>query len=189
MKPAAETLEQAFHRIQRNLRAYLRRRLPDPALADDLLHDVFLKAITSLRTGRHIENLTGWLYAAARTAVVDYYRTRGIVTEEFANDLIQDDASDDLQLHTELSYCLRSLIEKLPALYKETLIATELEGKTMRWLAEDQGVSVSAIKSRVSRGKSMLKEKFLACCDIEVTGGLVSDYHLRSASDGAEKCA
>lgn len=58
----------------------------------------------------------------------------------------------------------------------------------MRTLAEQQQVSVSAIKSRASRARVMLKEKLLECCHIEMTDGLVSDYHRISPTRCGEKC-
>jgi RNA polymerase sigma-70 factor (ECF subfamily) len=189
MTPATEDIEDAFLRLRQSLRGYLRRRLPDRTQADDLLQDVFLKALTSRRSGRRIENLSGWLYTATRTALIDHYRSQGTPTE--ALDLDKDwprEEAEELQMHQELSSCLRPFIERLPVLYRETLIATELEGATMRTLAENQGVSVSAIKSRAARGRAMLKEALLACCHIEMKGGLVTDYHRKPTSGCDGKC-
>lgn len=173
-----DELEEAFARLRESLRSYLRRRLPDSVQAEDLLQGVFLKALATQRSGRRIENLSGWLYAATRNALVDYYRAMPaaaeVLDEEFP---APDDEADEMKMHRELSTCLRPFIERLPTLYRDTLIATELEGETMRALAEDEGVSVSAIKSRASRGRSLLRAALLACCHIEMQGGRVSDYH------------
>ncbi|WP_181919505.1 sigma-70 family RNA polymerase sigma factor [Alkalilimnicola ehrlichii] len=187
MNPATEDLKDAFTHFRLSLRRYLRRRLPDPAQADDLLQDVFLKALTAQESGRRIDNLAGWLYAATRTVLVDHYRAQAAPTQALDEEL-PDDEDDEASLHQELSLCLRPFIERLPPLYRETLLATELEGKAMRALAEEQGVSVSAIKSRAARGRAMLKAKLLACCHIEMKGGLVSDYHRKPMSDCAGGC-
>ena len=93
-------------------------------------------------------------------------------------------------MHSELSECLMSFVEQLPLIYRETLLATDIRGETMRGLAERQQVSVSAIKSRASRARGMLKERLLACCHIETTSGLVSDYHPHTTTcRQGEKCA
>lgn len=66
----------ALSRLQQSLRSYLRRRVFDPTVDEDLLQDIFVKALASERAGRQIGHLTGWLYATARTTPVDYYRSR-----------------------------------------------------------------------------------------------------------------
>lgn len=173
VQPTAEDLGSAFARLRQSLRGYLRRHLADATIADDLLQDVFVKALASKQAGRRIDNLGGWLYAATRTTLADYFRSSGAPTVALSDD-IPNAEPDDLRMHEELSLCLRPFIDKLPPLYRDTLIATEFEGATMRSLAE--GVSVSAIKSRAARARGMLRKALLGCCKIEIEGGLVKDY-------------
>jgi RNA polymerase sigma-70 factor (ECF subfamily) len=91
-------------------------------------------------------------------------------------------------MHQELSLCLRPFIEKLAPLYRDTLIATEFRGATMRSLAEAQGVSVSAIKSRAARARAMLRDALLACCSVEIEDGLVSDFRKIDSTGCGVKC-
>jgi len=172
-------LQTRFIQLQNSLRSYLRRRAPDDLQVDDVLHDVFVKALSTEKTGRQIDNMTGWLYTVARTTLADHLKARGVSTEQ-VDENFPDLETEDLKLHEEISRCLKPFIEELPAMYRETLFATELGGNTLSNYARNQGLSVSAIKSRVARGRAMLKEKLLSCCDIEITNGLVSDYHSRS---------
>jgi RNA polymerase sigma-70 factor (ECF subfamily) len=187
MPPTTEDLGAAFAQLRQGLRGYLRRHLSDPALADDLLQDVFVKALASKQAGRHIENLTGWLYAATRTTLVDHFRATRTPMEALSDE-IPNAESDDLWMHQELSSCLKLFIEKLAPLYRGTLIAIEFQGATMRSLAEAQGVSVSAIKSRAARARAMLREMLLACCSVKMQGGLVSDYRPINPSACGGEC-
>ncbi|MBI1772800.1 MAG: sigma-70 family RNA polymerase sigma factor [Burkholderiales bacterium] len=173
--------------LQASLRAYLRRRIADSSQADDLLQDIFVKALLSKRAGRQIDNLTGWLYAAARTTVVDYYRSQGVSMEELDENMPEQQA-DDLQLHAGLASCLQVFIQQLPDKYRDTLMATELQGCSLRHLADQEGLSLSAIKSRAARGRSMLKDKVLACCHVEIQDGLVTDYHRHAVTKCGRKC-
>lgn len=182
MQHSNDDLSAAFLRLQQSLRSYLRRRVPDATLAEDLLQEIFVKALTSQRSGRRIDNLTGWLFAAARTTLADYYRAIGHPTQELDENMPEPEQVEDLRLHTEVASCLKVFINELPPIYRDTLVAAELEGETMRSIAERQGISESAIKSRASRGRAMLKEKLLECCHVEMTAGLVSDYHRTSPS-------
>lgn len=178
MRPAAEDLGIAFERLRESLHGYLRRHLPDSALADDLLQEVFVKALAAKHAGRRIDNLTGWLYAVTRTTLADHYRSG----EAPAGQLGEEGATaeeEDLRMHQQLSKCLRPFVGQLGPIYRDTLIATELEGSSMRAIAEAEGVSVSAIKSRAARGRAMLKHLLLECCTVELDNGYVSDYRSR----------
>lgn len=188
LKQSDEDLGIAFARLQQSLRSYLRRRVSDPTQAEDLLQDIFVKAVTSKRVGRQFENLTGWLYATARTTLIDHYRATGTPMEEL-DENIPNFEIDDLRLHQEISTCLKSFVEQLAPIYRDTLVATDFQGETMRSLAEKQKVTVSAIKSRVVRARTMLKEKLLTCCHVEMANGLVSDYQRLSPSSCGGKCA
>ncbi len=81
------------------------------------------------------------------------------------------------------------LIEQLAPIYRDTLIATDIQGATMQSLAESQCVSVSAIKSRAVRARAMLKKTLLACCHIELVDGFVSDYHRVTPERCGGKCS
>ena len=188
-RKSSENLGDAFVRLQQSLRSYLRRRLHDSAQAEDLLQDIFVKAVASERAGRRVENLTGWLYTAARTTLVDHYRAAGKPMEMLDDNIPNFEAEDDLQVHRELAVCMVPFVDQLAPLYRDTLVATDIEGETMRSLAEKQKVSVSAIKSRAARARVMLKESVLACCHVEMSDGIVSDYHRIPPSRCGGKCA
>ena len=179
----------AFTALRGSLRNYLRRRVNDTALIEDLIQEVFVKASVAIGANRPPRNLTGWLYAAARTTVIDHYRSVRHDTMELNDDFADTQHINDELLHQELATCLRPLAQQLPAIYRDTLLATEFEGKTMRTLAEEQGVSLSAIKSRASRARLMLKEKLLECCHVETSCGTVTDYSRRSSSTRGRGCA
>jgi len=174
-----------FESLQHSLRGYLRRRVSDPVVADDLLQDVFVKALAAIDADRAPKNLAGWLY---RT-VIDFYRANQPATVEVDEQTPDPQSVDDELLHRELATCLRPLARQLPAIYRDTLLATDFERKKMQAVANEQGLSLSAIKSRASRARVMLKEKLLDCCHVEMSGGLVTDYRLRSPSKCRDDCA
>lgn len=168
----------ASRQLREGLRRYLLRRVSDAALAEDLLQEVFVKALVADQAGQKIHNEVGWLYSAARTTVIDHYRSRREPMQPLDEDMPELEA-DDIGLHSTLSNCLMAFMEQLPPLYRDTLLATDIRGETMRSLAEQQQVSVSAIKSRASRARGMLKALVLDCCHVGLKDGLVSDYRPR----------
>ncbi|MES2405792.1 MAG: sigma-70 family RNA polymerase sigma factor [Pseudomonadota bacterium] len=184
-----EDLGTTFSAVRNSLRSYLRRHVSDAGTADDLLQDIFIKALAAINANRAPHNPVGWLYAAARTTLVDYYRSSRTHTQMLDDDLPDTQQPDDDRLHQELARCLRPLVLKLPALYRDTLLATDFDGQSMQSLATAQGLSVSAIKSRASRARRMLKTELLACCHVEMEGGVVTDYTHRVRGSCSKDCA
>ena len=165
----------AYQGLRHALLGFLRNKVGDNNVAEDLLHEVFLKALSAIERGDSPSNLTGWLYTIARNSVIDYYRTQR-PTDPLPEELASPQPDDNL-VEQDLARCLQPLTETLPPLYRNTLIATDFGGQTMQVLADQEGVSLSAVKSRASRGRQMLKQRLLACCQVDVSGsGQVLDF-------------
>lgn len=180
-----------FAALRTPLRQYLRRRVSDSAAVDDLLQDVFLKAVRALRAGQKIEFFPAWLYATARTTVIDYYRVTQPETVALDALELMAPAEDEALLHQALALCLEPLVQQLPPLYRAALLASDFSGQTLKSLALAQGVSLSAIKSRASRGRKLLQAQLLACCEVAWGQGLVRDYQPKTGAvcAGAGGCA
>ncbi|MEQ1880626.1 MAG: sigma-70 family RNA polymerase sigma factor [Burkholderiales bacterium] len=187
-RAVSEDLGASFARLREALRAYLRRRVRDSAVAEDLLQEIFLKALTALRSRRPPANLTGWLYAVARTTVIDHYRSWRPADETLSDQLPDVEANDE-RAHQELAACLRPLTEQLPPIYRDALIAADFQGEELNSLAGKHNVSVSAIKSRTSRARAMLRDRLLECCKVEIANGLVTDYRRHPGGACSGKCA
>jgi RNA polymerase sigma-70 factor (ECF subfamily) len=166
MSLAAEmsaSLTSQYDQLRSTLLAYLRRMLGDRAAAEDLLQDVIVKALTAAREERELPaNLAAWLHTVARNAAIDYLRARR-PTANITDDLPQFDAEP---VQEELLQCLRPMAERLPATYRSTVIAAEFAETPLAAIAATEGVSLSAIKSRVSRGRSLLREELAKCCAV-----------------------
>lgn len=174
---AIENLIAPYQALRQGMLGFLRKQVNDPMVAEDLLHEVFLKALAAGQKGAAPKNLTGWLYTIARNAVIDYYRAKK-PSESFSEDALDASLTAESPNQTEeqsLAKCLLPLTEQLPPAYRHAVVATEFEGKTLQTLASEAKVSLSAMKSRASRGRVLLKEKLLACCQIEVskTGSVI----------------
>nr|WP_315487827.1 sigma-70 family RNA polymerase sigma factor [uncultured Rhodoferax sp.] len=175
-QPDPTDIAQAYKGLRQSLMGFLRHQVTDPAVAEDLLHEVFLKALHAMQRGDSPTNLTGWLYTIARNSVIDYYRAKR-PSDPLPDDLVAA-VSDDNLVEQDLARCLRPLTETLPPLYRNTLLATDFDGMTMQFLATQEGVSISAIKSRASRGRKLLRQNVLACCKVDVSSsGEVLDFH------------
>lgn len=170
----------AYREFRRGLFAYFLSKVDNATVAEDLLHEVFLKAMKALDQGTSPADLPAWLHRIASNTVIDYYRTRR-PTAPLPPDLTARPGDGLPPPDQRLAHCLRPFIEELPSPYRETLLATAIEGRTLRSVSEAEGVSESAIKSRVSRGRRQLRERLHRCCHIELSRtGQVVDYARRS---------
>ena len=160
------------------LRAFIQKRGCSASMADDILQDVFVKVHTKLPAINEPHRIRSWLYTTAKNQIVDYFRTKvdyGEFTEDIVNRPMETDGAQ--KVVGELSSCLQPMIEQLPDPYRRALRLSDLQGLSRRDLAQREGISLSGAKSRVSRGRAMLKELLTDCCSLELDGrGMVYDY-------------
>jgi RNA polymerase sigma-70 factor (ECF subfamily) len=180
------TLEQIWHEFAEKLGRYIRARVSDPATAEDILQDVFLRIQRRVGQLQDPAKLEGWIYLIARNAIIDHYRTRK-ETVEVPETLPAEPDSDDGELD-ELKASFRRMIYSLPEPYREAVILTEFRGLTQQKLADRLGISLSGAKSRVQRGRAQLKQMLDECCTFEFDRrGKVIDCVPRGAS-GCQEC-
>ena len=149
------------------LRRLVARRVPDAAAVDDIVHDVFVKLALAHGSIRSIDRIGVWLGRVAANAVADYYRAQR-PTLPLPDNLPAITSQRDLRV--EVAACLRPLIAALPAKYRDALIWSELDGLTQREVAQKLGLSLPGAKSRVQRGRMLLRQRLLDCFDIERDG-------------------
>ncbi|WP_455243910.1 RNA polymerase sigma factor SigZ [Petrachloros mirabilis] len=177
-----------WEQVHKGLRAFILKRVSNDAEADDILQDVFLRVHQHLDQLQAPDRLLSWMFQITRHVIIDHYRSSGRRRESsvgLAADL-EGAASSDLletmpnEIRTELSGCLRPMLEKLPLKYREAVNLVELEGLTNKEAASRLGISVAGMKSRVQRGRRHLKKMLDDCCLIELDSRRgVSDFELR----------
>lgn len=163
------TIERLWRDHHVELLAFLRRRIGDAALAEDLLQTVFLKAHAGLGSLADAERALPWLYRIARNAVIDHHRTRR-VGEPLPEDLAESVAAESLEVETGLERCVLPMIEQMPAHYREAVLLADIQGLPLAEVAVRLELSLSGAKSRVQRGRAMLARCFEECCELERDG-------------------
>jgi RNA polymerase sigma-70 factor, ECF subfamily len=129
------------------------KNLPD---AEDIVQDVFIKAQLKSDQLKEADKFTAWMYQITRNSIIDYYRQKKkILEEQFEN----ESPEEYNQFNDCVISCLKQLMHTLPSPYREALVATEVEQVPQKQLAHKLGISYSGLKSRVQRGRQMLKEK------------------------------
>lgn len=174
--------QQVWDEFSTALRAFIRRRVKDDHVADDLLQDVFVRIHDKLGSLTDEDRLAAWLYRIARNVVTDHYRRR--TDHETEEDQIQAETGrvgDNENINEQVSQWIVSRIAELPEDYREAVTLSELKGVRQTEIAERVGLSASGAKSRVQRGRKMLKDSLLQCCHFEFDRrGNVIDYQVRA---------
>jgi RNA polymerase sigma-70 factor (ECF subfamily) len=159
--------ESAWLQLSTDLRHFIRRRVVDDHVADDLLQETFLRIHRGINQLGRAGRLTAWVYRIARNVIHDHYRA--CRHEQSLAEIDPPDASektDELLRHADR--WLDELIQQLPETYRQAVIWGEIEGLTQREIAKRLGLSLSGAKSRVQRGRALLKQALDQCCTFHV---------------------
>ena len=157
----------AWRAHEAELRGYLRHRLSDQAGADDLVQEVFLKAMSRENALCGINNPRAWLFQVARNALVDRARTShpGEPIEEHEGELVAEQPVP-LAPVDSLADCVEAVMQTLPADDAEILRACDIDGQRLREFAAAHALGLPAVKSRLLRARARLRERLLGACQV-----------------------
>ncbi|WP_419773829.1 RNA polymerase sigma factor SigZ [Halarcobacter sp.] len=163
-----KTTEEVWKEYHKQLLGFISSKVSNKQMAKDILHEVFIKIHSKMHTLNDFTKLKSWIYQITRNTIIDFYRTNKDIKE--IPDWVEKpfEIDSDERINEELSLCLEFLIEKLPSKYKNAIQLTEIENKSQQELANDEQISLSGAKSRVQRGRKILKEMLLECCELEI---------------------
>lgn len=168
------SISQPTEALRGMLLRFVRARVSDAATAEDLTQEILLRASRSKAGVRDETRLAGWFFQIARNAITDYYRRKKPLSsfDETIERHIETGRSDEFdaeeqKLRQELNEYLRGVVNGLPAIYRDALIKVEFEGMAQVELAANEGMSVSAVKSRVQRARALVRKQLEECCKIE----------------------
>jgi RNA polymerase sigma-70 factor, ECF subfamily len=161
------SLPQLTDSLYDQLLAYVGRRLPNQADAEDLVQQVLLKVIA--RDPPRDELFAPWLFRVARNAVVDAYRAQSRSRRETADGVRELTTAVEASTDTgAIADYLVQLIAALQAEDRDALVAVELNGQGQKQFAADQQLSYSAAKSRVQRARKRLRRELEAHCELRL---------------------
>lgn len=150
-------LAETVARERSRLGSFIRRRVPDPGEAEDILQDVFFELTEAWRLPEPIEQVGAWLFRVARNRIIDRFRKRREQPLPLAEHAGED---DDWLAHAlpapdagpEAAYARALLLEaisaaldELPARQRDVFIAHELDGRSFKDLAAETGVNLNTL--------------------------------------------
>lgn len=163
------SVEQVWKDYHSELSRFVGAQTRNAADAEDVLQNVFLKIHARFETLKDPDKIRGWLLQIAKNAATDFYRARRFEAQlpEGFEPPVETEKSEERKCFNDASLCLLPLIDRLPLIYKTAVKLSELDGWTNKRVAQDEGVSLSAVKSRVRRGRKMIKKMLDDCCRFE----------------------
>ena len=143
--------------------------LRNPNDAADVTQEVFLKAFRGMRAFRHGSSLKTWLYRIAVRESLNYRRWfwRHLRFQSSIEEGQQDGSADfedtrtspfeELASH-EIQQVVQQALGEVPPVFRAAVILRDLEGLSYEEVAEILDVSTGTVKSRILRGRRMLRE-------------------------------
>ena len=169
--------EQLYNQYRKKIERYLKRYV-DKDNAEDLTQEVFIKVSRSRTSFREESSIETWIYKIATNAAKDYLKSRqkkerDLISETELESLdaltIENASPESMSLAHEMKACIEEFIHRLPHDYSTVLVLSELEGYTVKDIAEIVGMNANAVKVRLHRARAKLKETMDDGCIITHT--------------------
>jgi RNA polymerase sigma-70 factor (ECF subfamily) len=127
---------------------------------EDLVHEVFLRALSRLHSLRDASRFGAWIAAITRNMANDYHRDPRAHTEQ-ADDSVDADenSAPGEQAQTREAAEILEVVRSLPEAYRETLLLRLVEGMTGPEIAAKTGLSHGSVRVNLHRGMQQLREK------------------------------
>jgi RNA polymerase sigma-70 factor (ECF subfamily) len=163
---ASEELFITYLQQSRSIEGFLRRSLRNSEDRQDILHEIFLRLITSGHSFRGEARLSTYVYQVARITVLQKYRRENTLKRGRVYRIISEtptDIPDDFRSNPEYVYSgletreiLNSLINRLPEAYREPLRLRILEDYSYEEIASQLKVPLPTVSTKIHKGKKIL---------------------------------
>ncbi len=168
-----QRISETIDRERPRLRNFIRRRVPDPSDAEDILQEVFYELLEAYRLTQPIEQVGAWLYRVARNRITDLFRkkksaasTNDPIVAQDGEILVLEDLLPSPDAGPEAAYArtvlleeLEEALDELPAEQRQVFFAHEIEGRSFKELALATGLSVNTLLSRKHYAVLHLRER------------------------------
>jgi RNA polymerase sigma factor (sigma-70 family) len=172
-----QNISDVVEREGSRLRSFIRRRVPDPRDAEDILQEVYYELVEANRLLMPIEHVTGWLFRVARNRITDLFRRKKperfgeVENEDGERRTLEEllpsrDAGPEERFARELMLEeLEVAVDELPREQRDVFIAHELEGRSFKEISAATGLNVNTLLSRKRRAVLHLRERLQSLHD------------------------
>lgn len=154
----------AWHAHEGELQRWLNRHLNDPMTAQDLLQDVFIKALRQGSRFCDVANARAWLFEVSRNTLTDHLRRHHDLA--VLPDDLPEVGADPPAAVDSLATCLPRVLAQLSQSDRDAIVQCDLNGMGQEDYARRLGISLPGAKSRVQRARKRLREQLLTSCQV-----------------------
>lgn len=174
MESAFSCVTKAWRAHESELRGYLVHRLGNSDLADDLLQEIFIKAMRQGADFCRLDNTRAWLFQVARNTVVDYHRLHRD-SAELPEEI--PEIKEQAEPVAALEQCVGRVLLELSADDRDILQQCDLNDMKQQDYAVMHGLSLAAVKSRLLRARQRMRATMSTNCQVKFDAdGRVEGY-------------
>ncbi|PJZ77875.1 RNA polymerase sigma factor [Leptospira neocaledonica] len=159
-----ESFEQLVLKYEAMVYSQAKKAFRNEAEAEDFTQDVFLKAFEGLSTFRGKSKFSTWVFSIARNEIIRRYRKEHPEIDASIDTLSSDKLGDNFSsqesevLEKETTEKIRSLVDKLPELYRKPISLHYFENMSYKDISENLNLKMNTLKSYIFRGKEILRD-------------------------------
>lgn len=150
----------------RRFLTFLERKLGDPALAEDILQDAFVKSLAKPPDARDETTAVAWFYRTLRNAVVDHYRRTGArnrALEALAREM-EGAVEPPPELRGAICACVTRIAGTLKPEYEQAIRRIDVDGAAIQAFAAETGITPNNASVRVFRAREALRKQVKVSC-------------------------
>ena len=157
-----------YIKFNSDLLKFIKSKIDNKQDAEDILQNVYIKIDKSLGKLNDESKIKSWIFTITRNTIFDFYKKKQKHPYELNDDILNVIEKDDNNNYlSEMTGCISHMLKELPGNYSEALKIVYLEWKSQKELSEKLWISIPWAKSRIQRGRRILKENFIKCCKPE----------------------
>ncbi|MFD0964069.1 sigma-70 family RNA polymerase sigma factor [Pseudofulvibacter geojedonensis] len=155
-------ITQLWNSYHLDMKRFVFSKVKNEQLTNDLVQETFIKAYSKIDTIIDDKKVKSWLFSIARNTTLDYFRKSQLTVP-----LLDYDTKDEFWENKEHSPedCLPGIIKNLPKKYRDPLFLADIKGMKQAKVAEQLQLPLSTIKSQIQRGRKLIKQGYIDCCD------------------------
>jgi RNA polymerase sigma-70 factor (ECF subfamily) len=164
MSTSVDELESRLASNREKVLGFIRSKVDDPAVAEDILQESLLKALESVEDLEDEQKLASWFYRIVRNAIVDHHRSNQTQRKNVRQYARETDFEVTPEDEETICSCFRELLPTLKEEYREVIEAVELGDMTSEEAAEELGITRNNLNVRRYRARQKLKERLEETC-------------------------